>query len=275
MRSLKIIFVICFIFINTHLQAFGKIGHRVIAEIASRELSKSEHEQVLKWTQGEPLWRVSTWADEVRSDSSYRYSTPWHYVNFPYGKTYFDSKRSAEGDLLFKLFDLDEKLITKKLTPREMFESINFLVHFMGDLHQPWHIGISEDKGGNTIDVMWFNKHTNIHAVWDEHLIEFQQLSYTEYAQYLIHKFSSAKNNYCEGNYYNWAQESRNLLMKINLEVTKKNLSYEYSYNNLSELESQLYKASQRLACILKKLVKQEKNNKEFLELNQKIQQNI
>ena len=61
------------------------------------------------------------------------------------------------------------------------------LIHLVGDIHQPMHTGRSDDQGGNKIKVMWFNEPKNLHQVWDDQLILFQQLSYTEYAAAINH----------------------------------------------------------------------------------------
>ncbi len=58
---------------------------------------------------------------------------------------------------------------------------LRLVIHLVGDVHQPFHTGHTSDKGGNDFKVSWFNKPTNMHALWDSQLIEYQQLSYTEY----------------------------------------------------------------------------------------------
>ena len=58
---------------------------------------------------------------------------------------------------------------------------LRLLIHIVGDVHQPLHVGRKGDRGGNDIKVTWFGESSNLHKIWDEGLIDNQQLSYTEY----------------------------------------------------------------------------------------------
>jgi len=75
----------------------------------------------------------------------------------------------------------------QKATKDAKLDALRFLVHMLGDLHQPLHVGLAEDRGGNTIRVKWFKTETNLHSVWDEELVDFEKLSFTEYSNYLNH----------------------------------------------------------------------------------------
>ena len=63
--------------------------------------------------------------------------------------------------------------------------ALKFLVHLVGDIHQPLHVGRREDRGGNLIQVQWFGEPSNLHKVWDEQLIEAEKLSFSEFAAFL------------------------------------------------------------------------------------------
>ena len=69
--------------------------------------------------------------------------------------------------------------------------ALRFVVHLVGDLHQPLHVGKCCDKGGNDVKVTWFGKPTNLHAVWDLALVDDEQLSFTELAAKLERHIST------------------------------------------------------------------------------------
>ena len=62
---------------------------------------------------------------------------------------------------------------------------MKLLVHFVGDLHQPLHLGKKEDKGGNDIDILWFGKKSNLHRLWDSDIIDSSKFSFSELSQNL------------------------------------------------------------------------------------------
>ena len=73
--------------------------------------------------------------------------------------------------------------------------ALKFMVHLIQDLHQPLHVGNGKDRGVHSVKVKWFGEKTNLHSVWDTKLFELQKLSYSEYANYLLH----------HGDYSDWS----------------------------------------------------------------------
>ena len=95
-------------------------------------------------------------------------------------------------------------------TKEEKQIAIKFLVHIIGDLHQPFHVGNGKDRGGNNIRLKWFGESTRLHTVWDTHLINQQNLSYTEFADYLlINKDSKMIENWRTDSILVYVHESR------------------------------------------------------------------
>ena len=129
------------------------------------------------------------------------------------------------------------------------------LVHFIGDLHQPLHIGLAEDKGGNDFQVRWFNGGTNLHRVWDSDMIDSYQMSYTELASNtnVLTKVEVAAIK--SGKPLDWAYDSRLLAEDIydNTEVGEK-LGYNYMYKYIDTLRFQLQKGGIRLAGLLNEI---------------------
>lgn len=272
MKKTLLILSVCLI--TSKAFAWGKNGHRIVAEIAQQNLSVEAKKGVKDILGDQDLARVSTWPDEVRSDKSYDYATPWHYVSIPNGKTYFDQKRAPNGDVIFALFQFEETLRDKKATKEQKKDALRFMVHMMGDLHQPLHVGLAEDKGGNAVKIKWFKAESNLHALWDEGIIDFEQLSYTEYTKFLNFFSKDDRSSFEKGTFLDWATESQELRPMV-YNVPNDTAGYEYHFQVKPIYEKRLRQAGLRLATVLNKIFKNEKLDKTYLELRQKVKDNI
>jgi nuclease S1 len=173
--------------------AWGKTGHRVVAAIADSQLSglsRANIEEILG--PGESLDEAANWPDEMRSapgDFWQKTATPWHYVTLN-GAIY--DHAPGEGDALEALDHFSTVLKDPNASREDKQLALRFVVHLVGDLHQPLHVGKCCDKGGNDVKVTWFGKPTNLHAVWDSQLVDDEQLSFTELAAKLKRHISNA-----------------------------------------------------------------------------------
>lgn len=271
----KCIFFICILSFSTSAYSWGKTGHRVIAEIAQRNLTSEAKKGVTLLLGNEDLARISTWADEIRSLRKYDYAAPWHYTSIPTGKTYFDQKRSKDGDVIEALFRFEETLLDNKKSKTEKGESLRFIVHMMGDLHQPLHVGMADDRGGNTVKVKWFKTETNLHALWDESIVDFEQFSYSEYANQLNHFSKDEKEKFIKGTFLDWASESMELRSLVYDVGTPENIGYEYHHKIKSAMELRMRQAGLRLAHVLNRVFKNEKVQKDYSALSAKVKENI
>ena len=266
---------ILFSLYSSNVFSWGKSGHRIVGEIAERNLRPKTIKAIKALMGDEALSRASTWPDEIRSDSKFNYTWAWHYVSIPNGKTYFDQKRNPEGDVIESLYREEDILRDVKATKEQKIEAFRFLVHFLADLHQPLHVGLAEDRGGNMIKVKWFKTETNLHSVWDEEIIDFEKLSFTEYASYLNHFSTEEKKEWEKGQYLDWSKESQELRPKVYDLPENKSLSYEYGYKAKPIVEQRLRQAGLRLALILNRIFSQEKLNPTEFEIRKKIKDNI
>ncbi len=270
--------LICFLVLFGTIEnclAWGKLGHRIVGEIADRNLDSKTKKAFQEILETDDLARASTWADEIRSEpKTWGYTFPWHYVSIPDGKTYFDQKRVKEGDVIEALFRLEDVIRDTKQPKTERVNALRLYIHFLGDLHQPLHVGRAEDLGGNRIKMGWFKRDTNLHSIWDEDLIKFEELSYTEYSTWL-NKFSdSDKKEWVKGTYLDWAKESQDLREKV-YDTKVENLSYEYHYSVKKIYEERLKKGGLRLAHMLNRMFKPVPLEKSEIEVRQKIKDNI
>lgn len=152
---------------------WGATGHRTIAQIAQVHLNRRAAAEIAKLLEeNESIVTVASWADAVRPQR--KESAPWHYVNIPIwaAKGDWGLYCPAEGCVVRKVKDLITYLKSGEGDRTERAEALKYLVHFMGDLHQPMHVGDRKDRGGNDTPVVFFDKAANLHSIWDTPVVE-------------------------------------------------------------------------------------------------------
>ena len=216
---------------------------------------------------GESLDEAANWPDEMRSGPGVfwqKTATPWHYVTLN-GITY--DHAPPEGDALEALAHFRSVLKDPAASLEDRQLALRFIVHLVGDLHQPLHVGKCCDRGGNDVKVTWFGKPTNLHAVWDSALVDEEQLSFTELAAKLERHISdqdvikwwdinprdwiSESAQYRDTLYPTAADASRELKGKKSKGHQCLNLSYSYVYRFTPLMEQRLSQAGVRLAAYL------------------------
>jgi hypothetical protein len=239
-------------------QAFswGVLGHRIIGEIAQQHLSKKAKKELRKLIGEETLAMWSNWPDFIKSDSTWNHASPWHYVDLPghmeKNKFLEDLKKLPGKNLYTQIPAMMAELKDRSLPVEKRRTALFFLVHLVGDLHQPLHVGRDEDAGGNKIVVYWFDKKTNLHSLWDSMLIEFQQYSYTEYTKILNIDGEDKVKAWQSSSLDDWFYESHVLSDAIyDATPNESKLSYRYNYQFQKMMEEQLLKGGVRLAALL------------------------
>ena len=151
---------------------WGRLGHRAAARLAEERLTPKALAAVRDLLEpGETLADASTWADEIRRDR--RETAPWHYVNVPITEDHYDPKYCPpEGCVISAIKDQHAILKDPSAPKEKRREALRYLVHFVEDMHQPVHVGHRDDKGGNDLQVQFFDRGSNLHRVWDSGVIE-------------------------------------------------------------------------------------------------------
>ncbi len=231
---------------------WGPTGHRATGEIAENHLTKRAKNKIDKLLKGKSLAFVSTYGDEIKSDKKYDKFYTWHYVNMPLDSRYEDSDKNPKGDLVTGINTCISILKNINSTIEDKAFYLKMLVHLIGDLHQPMHIGREEDKGGNTIQVQWFGKGTNLHRVWDTNMIEEWNMSYLELANNTEDLSKAQVKAIQQGTIVDWVHDTHKL-SKSAYESVKigENLKYRYSYDHFETVRKQLQKGGIRLAKLL------------------------
>ncbi len=164
---------------------WGEKGHKVLSRIAESRLSDAARARVKEILGDQSLADVSNWADSIRKER--RETAPWHYVNVQPGAEHDSDARDcgAEGCVVSATEKFIAVLKDKKAKPAERKEALMWVVHLVGDLHQPLHCSHASDRGGNDIKVEFEGTPTNLHSVWDTEIIERQHLDDAVYAEQL------------------------------------------------------------------------------------------
>jgi hypothetical protein len=151
--------------------AWGVDGHRAVANLAEARLSTEAKAEVIRLLAIEPeatLASVSTYADEHRDRSTAR----WHYVNFPRDSCNYQVQRDCpDGQCVIAALDTQVKVLASKAPDEQRLLALKWVVHLVGDIHQPLHAGYGDDRGGNSYQLQAFGRGTNLHALWDVGLI--------------------------------------------------------------------------------------------------------
>lgn len=235
---------------------WGKTGHRVTGEVAQHLLSKKAKKAIRKLLDGESLASASTYGDDIKSDSRYKSFSAQHYVNIPFNSTYEQHPKSEQGDLMTGIDTCITILQSDTASKDDKAFYLRLLIHFIGDLHQPLHTGIADDKGGNDFQVRWFNDGSNLHRVWDSNMIDDYGMSYTELSSNLPVLSKDEMKVIAQGDHYNWLEDSRAVVRTIYASTTSgEKLGYEYMYTQFGTVKSQLQKAGIRLASLLNALL--------------------
>ena len=245
--------------------AWGPIGHRVSAEIASRNISGRTRAHVREILGSESLADASTIPDEQRNNPDpfwQETASPYHYVTLPRGKTARELEHPPEGDAVTALEHFTASLRDPAASLADKQLALRFVVHLVSDLHMPLHVGYENGRGGNDFKVTWFGEPQNLHWVWDEGMIVRKELSATEYAEKLERRLTPSEViGWWNADPLVWVEESANLRDRIYPPTGGKNgagtekspvmLSWQYEYDWTPSMELRLEQSGVRLAAYL------------------------
>ncbi len=242
----------CLAFIKVF--AWGPNGHRIVGEIAFRHLSDEAKKNIKVVLGNESLAMVGTYMDFIRSNDRYRHMGPWHYCTIPDNKTYEEASSPEEGDAYVTIERLLKELESKKFTDEDELLALKMLVHLVGDIHQPLHVGNGEDRGGNDVKLEFFWERSNLHRVWDEGIIDQQKLSFTEYANWIDFPTKKQLQKWQKDTLMEWVMESKEHRKQAYDLPENKKINYQYIYKNIDLVNLRLLQAGVRLAGVLNKI---------------------
>ncbi|NMH59929.1 S1/P1 nuclease [Alteromonas ponticola] len=248
------------LFTSTLAAAWGQTGHRVTGAIAEHYLSAEAKAAITALLPNESLAEASTWADEMRSNPDefwQKTASPWHYVTVPGDKNYPQAGAPKQGDAYTALNNFKTILQSPDSSRAEKQRALRFIVHIIGDLHQPLHAGDGTDRGGNDVKVRFFWEDSNLHRVWDSQLIQQRELSYSEWTQWLSAKISAdERKQWHDTNPQTWIAESVALRKGVYPEDAN-NMNYDYLYQHMPTVKKRLQQAGVRIADYLNEIYQQ------------------
>jgi len=259
-RIQKIVLLAFIIYMPLQSMAWGVLGHRIVGEIADSYLTKKTKRAIKDILGDESVAMSSNWGDFIKSDPAYGYLYNWHFINFKGGLSTEDIlaylEKDTSVDAYTKINYCAAQLKDNSVAKENKVLYLRMLIHIVGDVHQPLHVGRPDDKGGNTIKILWFSTPANLHQVWDEKLVDFQQLSYTEYATAINHTTKEQRKEWQQQPVSQWIADSYKIAEKIYGDITMpdQKLDYKYNFNYLAILNQQLLKGGVHLAGLLNEI---------------------
>ncbi len=239
---------------------WGMLGHRIVGQIAENHLNKKAALAIRGILGNESIAMVSTYADFIKSDTSFKYLDSWHYINFEPGLSYAGMMAYLQTDTTVDAYTKMQFLISelkkKDLEQNKKAFYLKLLIHIVGDVHQPMHSTATGDRGGNDLKVQWAGQPSNLHRVWDSDLIESQQLSYTEYVAAIDHVTAAQKKTLQAEPVFKWLWDSYTISAGLRAEITQpdQRLGYAYTYKYLETANQRLLEGGIHLAALLNEI---------------------
>lgn len=239
--------------------AWGPRGHRIVAELAAAQLTPqatAEVRKLLALRDARELRDVANWADNLRDidPALYRRTRRLHFVNFHSSDCNYDPPRDCRnGECAIAAIDKYSRVLANRAAPPQArAEALAFVVHFVGDIHQPLHADYRHDAGGNDFQVRWQSdggeRGTNLHRVWDSLLLDSTALTAEEYAR----KLEAERTRIATGGTpAEWAEEGCRLDRDGGIYPASHVIDQAYVDRELPVAEQRLRQAAARLAALL------------------------
>lgn len=248
-KSILFFFLFCGFLSFANAPQWGKTGHRATAEIAEDYLTEKAKKAIYDLLDGESPALVSTFADEIKSDKKFDEYAVWHYINLEKGESYDDFEDKEKPNIIWAIDKVKKGLKDPAVAKEKKQFYLKMLIHLIGNLHQPLHIGRPDDWGGNKVIVFWFGDASNLHKVWDSEMLDSYKMSYSELAKNQKPLDKKEIKSLQKGNAEEWLKEIVEITDKIyDSAETGYYLSYDYMYDWMPVLREQLQIGGIRLA---------------------------
>jgi len=258
-RFLKPLAVVGLTLIHVSLAyPWGDKGHEIIAYIAQKHLTEQAREQVQGLLKDSSFVEAGIWPDhEGRKIPD---MNPFHYVNFPEDATTYDRSRDCpDGNCVIEAISWYQRVMVDKEAPLNVRRiALRYVIHLIGDIHQPLHAGYRKDRGGNDIYVSFRGREMSLHKLWDSGLLESEESSAAKIANRINTRLTSKElREWQGGSPALWALESFEFARTCAYRVPETGkITEEYSRRAMSVIEERLAQAGIRLAWILNQAFK-------------------
>ena len=240
-------------FATQEILAWGQKGHDVTCEIAGRHLTRKARKAVARLLEGKSMVYWSNWLDNASHTPEYAYTKTWHYKNIDAGVLFEDAELEPKGDVVTAINKQMQTLKDKASSTDSKRLALKMLIHLVGDVHQPMHMGHKSDLGGNRWMVQFFGREKNLHGIWDSDVLEGgHKWSYEEWATEIDVLSKKQNREICCGTVEDWAKETFAIATEVySLTPQGSKLSYDYQARWTPVIEQQLLRGGLRLAHLL------------------------
>ena len=252
---MKKLFTLALLMLGCSLMSWSwsKKGHDVTAYIAEKHLTPKAKAAVDSLLEGKSMVYWANWLDNASHTPEYAYSKTWHYKNVNKGVRYEEMAPNPNGDAVTAIKSRIEILSDPAAPFADKQLALKMLVHIVGDLHQPMHMGHATDLGGNRIKIKFFGRDKNLHTIWDGDLVESaHKWSYSEWQEQIDRVSPEAEAAYVAGTVDDWAKQTVAIADEVYDAMPQ---GTDISYNEIARwtpiIENQLLAAGLRLASIL------------------------
>lgn len=235
---------------------WGAKGHDVTCAIAQKHLSKKAARKVAEIFDGKSMVYWANWMDNASHTPEFAYTKTWHYKNIDASESYDNAAQNEAGDVLTAIEAQVKALKSGELNHEQQAIALRMLVHLVGDLHCPMHMGHKSDLGGNKWQVQYFRQGKNLHGIWDSDIIESaHKWTHSEWVEEIDRVGKAEAKAIVAGTPYDWGRETYEAATKIYSEIpVGSTLSYDEVAYWSPLVEQQLLKGGLRLAAILNEI---------------------
>lgn len=243
--------------------AWGKSGHRIVGELAEARLDPKARAAVAELLAGEPeptLAGVSVWADHVREHApEYQWTVPLHWVNFESGACHYQAPVNCRDDLcvVAAIERYSQQLGDTWLPLAARRDALKFVVHFVGDVHQPLHAGYAADRGGNDFQISIMREGWNLHSVWDSLIVDSLKLEWPAYLARLDQIPMTPESEALKPIDLApaWAEESCRIMQAEDFYPPRHKITGKYLEAKRPQADQRLKLAGERLAALLNRVL--------------------
>ena len=233
--------------------AWSQKGHDATAYIAECHFTEATADSVSSLLDGKSPVYWANWLDNASHTPQYYYTKTWHYRNIDTHENYDNAKRNPKGDVISAARE-QIAILADSISSRSQKQlALKILIHIVGDMHQPMHMGHATDLGGNRTKIRFFNRDTNLHSVWDSSIAESgHKWSYSEWQEQIDRLPKSAEAAVITGSIDDWAKQT---MKAASVVYERTHPGSNLSYNEVAYwtplIETQLLNGGLRLAHIL------------------------
>lgn len=234
---------------------WGRIGHRLVARLATGRLSDRAKREVRLLLGDETMASVASWGDQIRAERPE--TGPWHYVNIPVIDSVYRPALHCPDTCIVRAAEAQIAILSDHRQPRAArAEALKWVIHLLGDMHQPLHAGDRGDRGGNDVTVWFRFRRTNLHSLWDSGLIEANGIDEQQMLSRL-ERTAAARDTrpLTSGSVADWVLESHDIARDFVYPRLSAWLFITPGYASDAEpvIEEQLLRAGVRLAAVLER----------------------